>query len=485
MKDYTAFSFTSIGYSHITAKKVCQDSSSWYQDEIASIIVVSDGHGSANFTRSDRGSRFACDAALNAAIAFLKDVILEDLLDEGRRDEVVLQLCKNIMLRWNTMVDRDVACDPFSKSEVENVSEKYREGYLRGISTEHAYGATLIIAIITRDFVLAIRNGDGQCVAVDRDGRFSTPIPWNEDCEFNITTSLCDSEAIDEFRYWFATDLPAAIFIGSDGVDDSYATVDDLYNLYRRICLKALDEGPDAAAEFVKDALPEITKRGSTDDVSIAGLINTKELAQAQDALEIAQNIREIQLEDARREQKKRILLRDLKVAQKQQNKAIQELKETQSLKSIIMQSGRRAIGKNQIQSSLVQTILQLEYQIDQLSAELEELGGVFERETSMDPIAIAIIRAETNQQIQSDLPLSEDTKKLTEIESQPDIVQDSEETADSAQSPVCGFLDEETFPGDTPLQSPIDLAIIREDAVPLVQEQAPDDVQGNGSAVE
>jgi len=325
MKDYYSFARTSIGSSHISSKKPCQDCSVQFQNDVASVIVVSDGHGSSNFTRSDRGSRFACEVTLEAITKFLKDLNLNKLENDFLRDDIVTQLCKFILLQWNTRVNEDVASCPFTEEEVEKVSDKYKARYLIGDDVEHAYGCTLIFVIVTPDFCLAVRNGDGQCVAVDRDGDFTTPIPWNDSCEFNVTTSLCDPEAIENFRYYYSRNLPAAVFVGSDGVDDSYASVEELYNLYRNICLKALHDGVDEVANYVEMLLPEITKRGSADDVSIAGLVNPSLLEDAQTAMEIAVELRQMQLAEARREQQKRILIKDIKVAEKKKAKAISQ----------------------------------------------------------------------------------------------------------------------------------------------------------------
>lgn len=328
MKDYYSFARTSIGFSHISSKKPCQDYSATFENDIASVIVVSDGHGSNNFTRSDQGSKFACDVAIDAVNKFLQSLNLNDLENEFLRDNIVSQLCKYILLRWNSLVDEDATNNPFTEEEVEKVTDKYKQRYLHGEAVEHAYGCTLILVIITQDFCLAIRNGDGQCVAVDREGCFTTPIPWNDNCEFNVTTSLCDSEAIDNFRYYYSTDLPAAIFAGSDGVDDSYTSVEELYNLYRNICLNALNDGPEAVAEQVEQLLPEITRRGSTDDVSIAGLINPTILRDARTAMEITLELHQIQMAEARKEQQKRIIIRDIKVAEKKKAKAIEQRRE-------------------------------------------------------------------------------------------------------------------------------------------------------------
>ena len=323
MKDYYSFAHTSIGFSHISSKKPCQDYSIQFQNDVASVIIVSDGHGSSNFTRSDRGSRFACEVTLEAVNEFLRDLNVNKLENDFLRDDVVTQLCKYILLRWNTRIEEDVSNSPFTEEEVEKVADKYKSRYLNGDAVEHAYGCTLIFGIITPDFFLAVRNGDGQCVTVNREGGFATPIPWNDNCEFNVTTSLCDQEAIENFRYYYSTNLPAAVFIGSDGVDDSYTSVEELYNLYRNVCLKALNDGVDGVADYVQQLLPEITKRGSTDDVSIAGLINPSVLQETRTAMEIAIALRQMQLAEARREQQKRIIIRDIKVAEKKRAKAI------------------------------------------------------------------------------------------------------------------------------------------------------------------
>lgn len=330
MKDYYSFAQTSIGFSHIAAQKVCQDCSMYDSSDDFSVIVVSDGHGSDNFTRSDRGSRFACEVALEAVQSFVQDLNLANLDNDFLRDDVVTQLCKYILLRWNARVDADAAADPFTEAEVEKVSDKYRTRYLKGEQMEHAYGATLILVILTRDFCLAIRNGDGQCVTVDRTGGFATPIPWNENCEFNVTTSLCDHEAIENFRFFYTTQLPAAVFIGSDGVDDSYASVEELYNLYRNICLKALNDGVETVEGYVGALLPELTRRGSADDVSIAGALNLQLLEEAKTPMEVALEVRQMRLEEERREQQLRILARDIKMAEKKRAKILAQRLEVQ-----------------------------------------------------------------------------------------------------------------------------------------------------------
>ena len=278
MKHLYSFACTTIGQSHIISKKPCQDYSSFFENDTMNIAVVSDGHGSSNFTRSEKGSQFACESAIDAVKEFVEQIDKEELQILKHRDYAIEQLCKNILLRWNSAVNEDFSNSPFTEEEVEKVSDKYKLAYLNGEKYEHAYGCTLLIVLYTKDYFLAIRNGDGQCVTVVEDATFETPIPWNDKCEFNVTTSLCDSMAIEDFRYYYSEKLPVAAFVGSDGVDDSYASIEELYNLYRALCIDAINSGVDVMKENIVAFLPGLTKRGSTDDVSIAGTINEKAL---------------------------------------------------------------------------------------------------------------------------------------------------------------------------------------------------------------
>ena len=128
---------------------------------------------------------------------------------------------------------------------------------------------------MTNEGWFGIHIGDGKCVELLENGTLCEPIPWDEACEQNITTSICDSDAIEEFRYVIQKDFPAALFIGSDGIDDSYSSEMELHELYRNIFIVFADHGAEVGSNEVRDYLPKITRQGSGDDVSIAGIIRT------------------------------------------------------------------------------------------------------------------------------------------------------------------------------------------------------------------
>ena len=83
----------------------------------------------------------------------------------------------------------------------------------------------------------AFQIGDGKCVFLTQsNGKIecNKSIPWDERCFLNKTTSLCDSQAIDGFRFCYQGDgnFPMAVFLGSDGLDDTYGDEEGLYNFY-------------------------------------------------------------------------------------------------------------------------------------------------------------------------------------------------------------------------------------------------------------
>ena len=98
------------------------------------------------------------------------------------------------------------------------------------------------------------------------------PIPWDDRCFLNKTTSLCDSQALEEFRYCYQGngEFPRAVFLGSDGLDDSYGDGDNLHNFYIEVFKMIIRKGKEATLKELQKSLPLISKVGSKDDMSVA-----------------------------------------------------------------------------------------------------------------------------------------------------------------------------------------------------------------------
>lgn len=279
--NFFAFSATETGYNHTRINKVCEDASDFYDDEKMHICVVADGHGSDNYPRTEFGSKFAVDAAIKNVIEFVNTAEKSQVINDAENNfERMNQLAKSILRSWYESVEEDYNKKPFTEKELEKVSDKYKNRYLseniEERKVEKAYGCTLIIYVITDDYSFGMQIGDGKCVLIDENGQFLEPIPWDDDCQLNVTTSICDDDAIDEFRFYISDKMPTAVFIGSDGIDDSYANKEELYALYRSILKIFIEYGDEVGKSEIREYLPVLTKRGSGDDVSMGFIINQK-----------------------------------------------------------------------------------------------------------------------------------------------------------------------------------------------------------------
>lgn len=103
---------------------VCQDCSQSCEKTECRLVVVCDGHGGADYFRSDRGSKLA-------AVAFMDCMENPDLIAalsaaaaEKQRQSRMEQLIKSIIARWNSLVEQDMRQHPFEEDELSGVSEK-------------------------------------------------------------------------------------------------------------------------------------------------------------------------------------------------------------------------------------------------------------------------------------------------------------------------------------------------------------------------
>lgn len=323
INDYFAFSATEVGYNHIKISKVCEDASEFYDDEKMHICVVADGHGSDNYPRTEYGSKYAVDAAIECVIDFVNTADPKDVLKDNDNNYCMLnQLAKSILKVWYQSVEENFNKRPFSEEELLLVSEKYKRKYISDNEEERhiekAYGCTLILFAVTEEYSFGLQIGDGKCVYIDSNGEFSEPIPWDENCQLNVTTSICDSDAIDEFRYFVTEKKPTAVFIGSDGIDDSYASKEELYALYRSILKIFIENGVEVGKSEIKEYLPVLTKKGSGDDVSVALIIDLQRAIKIKTSFDVQSEIFKLTEELKEKKSKKQsIIAKQISLSQK------------------------------------------------------------------------------------------------------------------------------------------------------------------------
>jgi serine/threonine protein phosphatase PrpC len=296
---YKSFAVTVIGGSHSKHGKECQDASfNNKEDKGFSIAVVADGHGDDNCFRSAKGSQLAVACAANGIQEFVK--IYESKFSAGfprkkvlpaqeEFDKAIRDLVKHIIALWQVKVEEDYTANPFTAEELGKADEKHRKKFETDAGSHNkAYGSTLIAAAITKDYWFGIHIGDGRFTALYADGSFNQPVPWDDRCFLNVTTSICDDDAYKQARCYFSycevKAPPVAVFLCSDGIDDNYPVDENekhLYKLYRTIAITFAEDGFESTNKQLIDLANSFATKGKGDDTSIAGFVDMEGLKKA------------------------------------------------------------------------------------------------------------------------------------------------------------------------------------------------------------
>lgn len=312
MEQMDAFHKTAHGYGHIQKNQPCEDASASFcaEDGQYSVAVVADGHGQSRSFRSRVGSRIAADTALDC-LKEVADAILCSAEESAAFYRAVLQsdhecqirlrqLTDTIVSKWNDRIWEYHAENPPTQEELGEFALYYDEEN----RIPQIYGTTLIAALRLPRCLVLIQQGDGRCCVFYADGTCDQPIPWDERCEGNRTSSMCDEDAADRIRYC-VVDLEekqvTACFLCTDGVEDAYRDQEGTYTFCKALACDWLEKG-DGFAAYLEEMLPEFSAKGrfgrfgSLDDVSVAGILNTSLLPDLEDIFR--RDIRRFELEE-------------------------------------------------------------------------------------------------------------------------------------------------------------------------------------------
>lgn len=274
------FHKTVQGASHKKKNKICQDASTCGEVEIegkkAYFSVVCDGHGGNDYMRSNIGSELGVKVASEYIVKFIQKATKNMLNNDQHYGRQLRYLSEMILKNWREAVKNHLDENPFTEEEFLNISEKAKKRYtmLEQERFYSAYGTTMIAVGYTEDYAFALHLGDGKCISVDKEGNFEQLVPWDENCFLNATTSMCDSDAINEFRCHYFKEPPAVIFIASDGVDDCFANNEKMYHFYKTLLFSISKEGFDDSVKELEEYLPRMSAKGSGDDISIGAIID-------------------------------------------------------------------------------------------------------------------------------------------------------------------------------------------------------------------
>lgn len=298
------FHETARGSLHIMNGFPCEDSSESFSAEDGRyyIAIIADGHGSKSCFRSDYGAKTAVDVTLECLRQFAEaalaseeagDRFYRDMFSNPRfRQMTIKRLTDTILAGWHDRVLEDYGNNPPSTEEMGESAAGYEGKDSR--NPAHIYGTTLMAALWLPGCLLLIHQGDGRCDVFHSDGLIEQPIPWDTRCEGTATTSLCDEDAAERFRSCVINleDRPVmACFLGCDGVEDTYrdtyeaiggshVLMGGVHTFYKDlVCNLATMEQAEFEG-YLKTMLPDFSvngrfsRSGSSDDVSVAGIVD-------------------------------------------------------------------------------------------------------------------------------------------------------------------------------------------------------------------
>lgn len=222
------------GSSHIMRHKPCQDRLCHVQTPDFTLVAVADGHGSAEYTRSGLGARFAVYAA-------------QKILPSDAPDEEVVG---DIKWLYDHMVARHMARHPLSEREMGLLSA----ARLHPVA---AYGCTLAVAVIDYAHNSTTRYclGDSGVFCITS-GHFPPPLPEDPACVGSATSSMCQSpETVKQhFRIQHLDgSIMAAVGVYSDGAEaEEWRAAEALFD----------DEASEESMETRVEKLLKLTDHG-------------------------------------------------------------------------------------------------------------------------------------------------------------------------------------------------------------------------------
>ncbi len=269
-----------IGHSHVRKNLPNQDAYTYSGDngEYPIISSIADGHGGKDYFRSDRGSRFACDAA----IASLSNYYYQD--PTFSTPHMCDAICKEILKEWKTYILEDIRKYPFSGEESEIIeggksSRKFNLPMDPDYEQIRPYGSTVLAVIITKSYAVFFQLGDGDIISYgSQDHIFSKVIPADDNMIGNETYSLCMPESWRDFKVKRLEPVPEFIMLSTDGYANSFVdesgfitAARDLHSFFYKA--EDFDIGVTSVQSNLKEWLTITSQKGSGDDITVCMIV--------------------------------------------------------------------------------------------------------------------------------------------------------------------------------------------------------------------
>lgn len=247
------------------------------------IVAVSDGHGSERCFRSDVGSHLAVETALIECRACLEG--LTGASPSEVKDAIQRRFLGQLVRAWCQCVLQHAVEHAFTDDEVSKAQANLSLTVASGLSEEqtlHAYGATLLVVMLTEKFALYLQLGDGEMLVVHESAdkehpaeslaEVSRPLIRDESLIANETTSLCRDDAERRFRVRlqvFDGDPPSLILICTDGYSNAFESTAGFEQVGGDLLHALHEQGVETISAGFADELVNASRVGSGDDVTV------------------------------------------------------------------------------------------------------------------------------------------------------------------------------------------------------------------------
>jgi serine/threonine protein phosphatase PrpC len=248
------------------------------------VVAVSDGHGSERCVRSDVGARLAVETALTECRSCLDGLIGASPTEI--KDTVERRFLGHLVRIWRKRIAEHLSENPFNDGELSRIAASSLPPNDCGLSREqivHAYGATLLVLMLTEHFALYLQLGDGEMLVVHESpdhhnpskivAEASHPLPKDESLIANETTSLCRDDAERRFRVRlqiFDGTRPSLILLCTDGYSNAFESPEGFAQVGGDMLRVLREQGAEVVSQEFAEELDHVSCIGSGDDVTVA-----------------------------------------------------------------------------------------------------------------------------------------------------------------------------------------------------------------------
>jgi hypothetical protein len=228
------------------------------------IVAVAAGRDRPRATRSDVGARIAVDVAATRAEAA---VAANAVLDESALTEVADVLATRVVEQWQAQVRHHVAAQPDTDDDItlDGGRDDPDAAPLR------AYDATLLLALVTPQALLAIQIGDGDIVVRTIGGETLRPVAGATTAGAGRFAPSLAGTAADVRRSVVdrASDDVAMVLLATEGLANALDDPAGPAGLVSELADEVEANGVDQVEEQLPGRIAELARVGR-DDITVA-----------------------------------------------------------------------------------------------------------------------------------------------------------------------------------------------------------------------